>query len=57
MPGYRIGGGGGTAYPDLSKRAGLYLHPEMQDAGRVIRGLINATNPSIGSSFNRSASL
>jgi len=27
MPGYLIGGGGGTVYPYLSKRAGLYLHP------------------------------
>jgi len=27
MPGYVIGGGGGTACPYLSKRAGLYLHP------------------------------
>lgn len=27
MPGYGIGGGGGTAGPYLSIRAGLYLHP------------------------------
>ena len=40
MPGYVIGGGGGTAYPYLSKRAGLYLHPDDQDAERVIRGLM-----------------
>ena len=25
--GEEIGGGGGTAYPSLSTRAGLYLHP------------------------------
>ena len=25
--GYRVGGGGGTAYPNLSEWAGLYLHP------------------------------
>jgi len=25
--GAMYGGGGGTAYPYLSKRAGLYLHP------------------------------
>ncbi len=31
-----IGGGGGTAVPVLSNRAGLYLHPVSQDAGRVI---------------------
>jgi len=26
-PGYPIGGGGGTAVPKFSNRAGLYLHP------------------------------
>ena len=40
MPGYVIGGGGGTAIPNLSRRAGLYLHPDDQDAERVIRGLM-----------------
>jgi len=25
--GHAVGGGGGTAYPNLSEWAGLYLHP------------------------------
>lgn len=42
------GGGGGTADPSLSRRAGLCLHPALQDAGRVIRPPMR-TNPSTGS--------
>lgn len=40
------GGGGGTAHPRLSPRAGLCLHPfaQQEDAERVIRLI-----PSVGS--------
>jgi len=48
----RIGGGGGTAVPSLSRRAGLCLHPSSKadewDAGRVIR-----TRPSWFRSWGR----
>ena len=40
VSGGQFGGGGGTAFPTLSSRAGLYLHPVLKDAGRVIHPLI-----------------
>jgi len=47
-----IGGGGGTAVPSLSRRAGLCLHPILArpstGAGRVIR-IVTDPDPSAGS--------